>query len=92
MDAIATRKAPTAEASRRGHPYVCGTLLFQPQVIPWGLRRYGNKEACAAVGVPFRQTTALAAPRMREFTAPAGVKVRGLFAASSLCPTGLKAS
>lgn len=91
MDAIATLKDPTTEAYRWGHQYVCSTLRFRPQVIPWGIRRYVNKEACAAVGVPFRQTTALAAQRMREFTVPAGVKVTVRFDAYYLCATVLKA-
>jgi hypothetical protein len=79
MDAIAKMKDPTTEAYMRGHQYVCGTLLFQQQVIPWGIRLYVKKEACAAVGVPFRKTTELAAQLIGEFTAPAGVKVRVLF-------------
>jgi SRSO17 transposase len=91
MDAIAKMKDPTTAAYMRGHPYVCGTLLFRQQVIPWGIRLYVKKEACAAVGVPFRKTTELAAQLIREFTVPAGVKVTVLFDAYYLCPTVLKA-
>jgi SRSO17 transposase len=91
MDAIAKMKDPTTAAYMRGHQYVCGTLLFRQQVIPWGIRLYVKKEACAAVGVPFRKTTELAAQLIREFTVPAGVKVTVLFDAYYLCPTVLKA-
>jgi SRSO17 transposase len=91
MDAIAKMKDPTTDAYMRGHQYVCGTLLFRQQVIPWGIRLYVKKEACAAVGVPFRKTTELAAQLIREFTVPAGVKVTVLFDAYYLCPTVLKA-
>ena len=84
-------KDPTTHADMRGHQYVCGTLLFRQQGIPWGIRLSVKKEACAAVGVPFRQTTELAAHLMRECTAPAGVKGRGLLDASDRGPTVLKA-
>jgi hypothetical protein len=39
------------------------------------------------VGVPFRKTTELAVQLIREFNAPAGVKVRVLFDAYYLCHT-----
>lgn len=91
MDAVAKMKDPTTDAYMRGHQYVCATLLFRQQVIPWGIRLYVKKEACAAVGVPFRKTTELAAQLIREFNAPAGVKVRVLFDAYYLCHTVVKA-
>ena len=84
-------KESTTDAYLRGHPYVCGTRLFRQQVIPWGLRLSVKQEACAAVGVPCRKTTAWAAHLMREVNAPAGVKGRGLFEASDLCATGVQA-
>src|SRR4029450_3824407 len=84
-------KDPTTDAYIRGHQYVCGTLLFREHVIPWGIRLYVKKEACAAVSVPFQKTTELAAQLIREFKAPAGVKVVVLFDAYYLCPTVVKA-
>ena len=52
MDAVATMKDPATDASIRGHPYVCGTLLVRQQVIPWGIRLYVKQEACGR-GRPF---------------------------------------
>jgi SRSO17 transposase len=91
MDAVAKMKDPTTEAYIRGHQYVCGTVLFREHVIPWGIRLYVKQEACAAVGVPFQKTTEMAAQLIREFNAPAGVKVVVLFDAYYLCPTVVKA-
>ena len=91
MDAVAKMKDPTTDASIRGHQYVCGLLFFRQHVIPWGIRLYVKKEACADVGVPFQKTTELAAQLIREFQAPAGVKVMVLFDAYYLCPTVVKA-
>src|SRR6266516_4814749 len=79
MEAVAKMKDPTLDAYIRGHQYVCATLLFRQHVIPWGIRLYVKKEACAAVGVPFQKTTQLAAQLIRKFNAPAGVKVVVLF-------------
>jgi hypothetical protein len=91
MEAVAKMKDPTIDAYIRGHQYVCGTLLFRHHVIPWGIRLYVKKEACAAVGVPFQKTTQLAARLIREFNAPVGVKVVVLFDAYYLCATVVKA-
>jgi SRSO17 transposase len=91
MDAIAKMKDPTTDAYIRGHQYVCGTLLFRQHVIPWGIRLYVKKEACAGVGVPFQKTTELAAHLIQAFQAPAGVKVLVLFDAYYLCHTVVKA-
>jgi SRSO17 transposase len=91
MEAVAKMKDPTTGAYLRGHQYVCGTLLFRGHVIPWGIRLYVKEEACAAIGVPFQKTTELAAQLIREFNAPAGVKVLVLFDAYYLCPTVVKA-
>jgi SRSO17 transposase len=91
MEAVAKMKDPTLDAYIRGHQYVCATLLFRQHVIPWGIRLYVKKEACAAVGVPFQKTTQLAAQLIREFNAPAGVKVVVLFDAYYLCATVVKA-
>jgi SRSO17 transposase len=91
MDAIAKMKDPTTDAYIRGHQYVCGTLLFRQHVIPWGIRLYVKPEACVSVGVAFRKTTELAAQLIREFNAPAGVKVVVLFDAYYLCRTVVQA-
>lgn len=91
MDGVAKRQDPTTDAYIRGHHDVCGTLLFRPHVIPWGIRLYVKQEACAAVGVPFQKTTQLAAQLIREFQAPVGGKVLVLFEAYDLCPTVGKA-
>jgi hypothetical protein len=91
IDAIAKMKDPTTNAYIPGHQYVCGLLLFQQHVIPWGIRLYVKKEACAEVGDPFQKTTALAAQLMREFQTPTRVKVMVLFDAYYLCPTAVKA-
>src|SRR5262245_21297209 len=91
MDAVAKMKDPTIDAYIRGLQYVCGILVFRQQVIPWGIRLYVKKAHCGAVGVPFRKTTELAAQLIREFKAPAGVKVMVLCDAYYLCHTVVKA-
>jgi SRSO17 transposase len=91
MDAVAKLKDPTLDAYIRGHQYVCGVLLFRGQVIPFGIRLYVKKAQCAALELPFRKTTELAAQLIREFKAPAGVKVLVLFDAYYLCHTVVKA-
>jgi SRSO17 transposase len=91
MDAIAKMKAPTTDAYIRGHQYVCAILVYRHHVIPWGIRLYVKREQCTGVGVPFRKTTELAAQLIREFRAPAGVKVMVLFDAYYLCHTVVKA-
>jgi hypothetical protein len=60
-------------------------------VIPWGIRRSVKKEAGAGVGVPFHNTTELAAQRIREFQAPARGKVLVVLDAYDRCPTVVKA-
>jgi hypothetical protein len=91
MAAVAKMKDPTTDAYIRGHQYVCGLLRFRQPVIPWGIRLYVKKGACAGVGVPFRKTTELAAQLMREFQAPARIKVMVVFDAYDLCPPVVKA-
>jgi SRSO17 transposase len=91
MAAVAKMKDPTTDAYIRGHQYVCGLLLFRQHVIPWGIRLYVKKEACAGIGVPFRKTTELAAQLIREFQAPARIKVMVVFDAYYLCPPVVKA-
>jgi len=91
MDAIAKMKDPTTDAYLQGHQYICGILLLRQHVIPWGIRLYVKQEACAAVGVPFQKTIQLAAHLIREFNAPAGVKVIVSCDAYYLWPTVVKA-
>jgi SRSO17 transposase len=91
MDAVAKMKDPTLDAYIRGHQYVCGILLFRGQVIPFGIRLYVKKALCAALALPFRKTTELAAQLIQEFQAPAGVQVLVLFDAYYLCHTVVKA-
>src|SRR5882724_11574891 len=91
MDAIAKMKDPTTEASIRGHQYVGAILVCRDHVIPFGLRLYVTKAPGAALGLPFRKTTALAAPLIRECKPPTGVKVVVWCDAVSLCPTVVQA-
>ena len=79
------------DASRRGHPDVCGRLLFRQHVIPWGLRLEVKKEACAGVGVPFQTTTEWAAHLRRECQARAGGKGMGFIEAYEGGAPGLQA-
>jgi DDE superfamily endonuclease len=58
MAAVATLKDPTTDAYIQGHQDVCGILVYQAHVIPVGIQLSVKKEHCAALGVPFRKTTA----------------------------------
>ena len=91
MEAVAKMKDPTTDTYIQGHQYVCAILLCRASVIPFGIRLYVKKTQCAALGVPFRKTTELAAQLIQEFKAPAGVKVLVLFDAYYLCHTVVKA-
>jgi SRSO17 transposase len=91
MDAIAKMKDPTIDAYIQGHQYVCAILVCREHVIPFGIRLYAKKEHCAGLKLSFRKTTELAAQLIREFQAPAGVKVMVLFDAYYLCHTVVKA-
>jgi hypothetical protein len=64
---------------------VCAILVCRNQVIPWGIRLDVKPEHATALGLPFYKTTALAAQLIREFQAPAGLKVMVLFDAYYLC-------
>jgi SRSO17 transposase len=85
MDAVAKMKDPVTEGYIQGHQYVCAILRFRDQVIPYGIRLYVKREHCPALELPFRKTTELAAQLIREFEAPAGVKVMVLFDTYYLC-------
>jgi hypothetical protein len=91
MEAVTNMKDPTPDTDIQGHQYVCAILVCRASVIPFGIRLYVKKTQCAALGVPFRKTTALAAQLIQEFKAPAGVQVLVLFDAYSLCHTVVKA-
>jgi SRSO17 transposase len=91
MEAVAKMKDPTTDTYIQGHQYVCAILVYRASVIPFGIRLYVKKSQCAALGVPFRKTTELAAQLIQEFKAPAGVKVLVLFDAYYLCHTVVKA-
>ena len=85
MDAVAKMKDPVTEGYVQGHQYICAILRFRNQVIPYGIRLYVKIEHCPALDLPFRKTTELAARLIREFKAPAGVKVMVLFDTYYLC-------
>jgi SRSO17 transposase len=85
MDAVAKMKDPVTEGYSQGHQYVCAIVRFRDHVIPYGIRLYVKREHCPALDLPFRTTTELAAQLIREFEAPAGVKVMVLFDAYYLC-------
>jgi hypothetical protein len=87
MDAVAKRNAPVTDAEIRGHPSVCAIVGCRTQVLPWGSRLSRPPEHAKSPGLPCRQTTALAAQRMREWKAPAGVTGVVRFDAYSRCRT-----
>jgi SRSO17 transposase len=91
MDAVAKMKDSVTDAYIQGHQYVCAILVCRTQVIPWGIRLYMKPEQAKSLGLPFRKTTELAAQLIREFKAPAGVKVVVLFDAYYLCRTVVQA-
>jgi hypothetical protein len=61
MDAVAKTRDTTTGAYMRGHQYVCAILLFRNDVIPWGIRLYVTQAHAAALELPFRKTTEVAA-------------------------------
>jgi hypothetical protein len=65
--------------------------MCRDHVIPWGSRLYVKPEQATALGLPFQKTTELAAQLIREFRAPASVKVMVWFDAYDLCGTVVKA-
>jgi hypothetical protein len=85
MDAVATRKDPTTDAYIRGHQDGGAIFGCRDHVMPWGRRRSGTPEPCAALPLPCRHTTELAAQRIRAFDAPAGVTVMVRFEAYARC-------
>jgi hypothetical protein len=91
MDGVAKMKEPPSDAYSRGHQDVCASLVCRDHVIPWGIRLDLKPAHARALALPLHQTTELAAPRIRECHAPAGVSVVVLCDASDLCRTVVKA-
>jgi SRSO17 transposase len=91
MEAVAKMQEPRTEAYIRGHQSVCAIVVCREHVIPFGVRLYVKNAHGAALGLPFRKTTELAAQLIREFTPPVGVTVVVLFDAYYRCPTVVKA-
>jgi hypothetical protein len=91
MDAMAPLQDPTTDASSRGPQDVGAILGSRDHVMPCGLRLAVKQAQGPTVGVPCHKTPELAAPRIRECTPPAGVKVVAWFDADDLGPTVVKA-
>ena len=72
----------------RGHMVLLAAILFRGVVLPWRIDLWKPK---GHRGPKYRKLTEMAAQMIRDFTAPAGVKVRVLFDAFYLCPTVAKA-
>jgi hypothetical protein len=66
-----------------GHIVVTGAILFRGVIFPWRFDLWLPK-SCGQRG--YRKTTEMAAATIRDFSAPAGLKVRVLFDAFYLCP------
>lgn len=73
----------------RGHIALVCAICFRGVVLPWRIDLWKPK---GHSGPPrYRKLTDMAAQMIRDFAAPAGVKVRVLFDAFYLCPTVSKA-
>jgi hypothetical protein len=62
-------------------------LVCRPPVLADGIHLYGKTVPCPALGLPFCQTTEMAARLIRVFQPPAGVKVMVVFDAYYVCRT-----
>lgn len=71
-----------------GHIVVTAAILFRGVVLPWRLELW---ESAKSARHRFRKLTHIAADLIRQFTPPAGVKVRVLFDAFYLCPAVVRA-
>lgn len=71
-----------------GHTVVTAAILFRGVVLPWRLELW---QAEKTAGRKFRKLTQIAADLIREFSPPAGLKVRVLFDAFYLCPAVVRA-
>jgi hypothetical protein len=72
----------------RGHIVLAAALVFRGVVLPWRIDLWKPK---GHSGPRYRKLTDMAAAMIKDFAAPAGVKVRVLFDAFYLCPTVTKA-
>ena len=81
----------------RGHIVLTCAICFRGVVIPWRIDLWKPKAKGGALsqghgGAPrYRKLTDMAAQMIKDFLAPAGLKVRVLFDAFYLCPTVSKA-
>jgi hypothetical protein len=71
-----------------GHTVVTAAILFRGVVLPWRLELWESEKSAKR---RFRKLTQIAADLIRQFTPPAGVKVRVLFDAFYLCPAVVRA-
>lgn len=71
-----------------GHMVLLAAVAFRGVVLPWRIDLWKPK---GHHGPKYRKLTVMAADMIRDFAAPAGVKVRVLFDAFYLCPTVTKA-
>lgn len=67
----------------RGHMILTCAILFRGVVLPWRIELWKPK---GHTGGRYRKLTDMAAAMVRDFSAPAGLKVRVLFDAFYLCP------
>lgn len=72
----------------RGHIALAAAIVFRGVVIPWRIELWKPK---GAGGGNYRKLTNMAAGMIKDFAAPAEMKVRVLFDAFYLCPTVTKA-
>ena len=71
-----------------GHMALLATIAFRGVLLPWRIDLWKPK---GHSGPRYRKLTHMAAQMIKDFAAPAGVKVRVLFDAFYLCPTVTKA-
>jgi hypothetical protein len=72
----------------RGHLVVTAAIRYRGVVLPWRFEVWQPK---ALAGRRYRKTTEIAATLIRDFPAPAGLKVRVLFDAFYLSPVVVRA-
>jgi SRSO17 transposase len=68
----------------RGHIALTAAVSFRGVLLPWRIDLWKPK---GHSGPRYRKLTDMAAQMIKDFSAPAGVKVRVLFDAFYLCPT-----
>jgi len=85
LDAVAKMKDSVSHTYIHGQHYVCHPNGPRPR------HSLMKPDRVKALGRPFQKTTGLTAQLIREFRAPAGVKVAMRFDAYYLCSTVVKA-